>query len=347
MNIADFDYHLPSGLIAQTPIEPRDHSRLMVLSRNDGTIEHRCFRDITSFLTPGDIIVFNDSRVIPARFMGYKASTGGRVEVFLLHQIDGSVWETLVRPAKRVKAGTIIEITGDGKPETSQCLEGEVIGEGEGGIRTIRFSDATLLMKLGNIPLPPYIHSSLEDPQRYQTVYARVNGSVAAPTAGLHFTPELLDDIKAKGIEFSFVTLHVGLGTFQPVREEDPRRHRMHQEYCELNPGVASRLSRAKEEGRRIISVGTSTARVLEQAASGGGDGQLLRPFKGWTELFILPGYQFRIVDVLLTNFHLPRSTLLMLVTAFARNDLIRRAYHEAIKQRYRFYSFGDAMLII
>ena len=264
----------------------------------------------------------------------------------LLHQLDQSVWETLVKPAKRAKMRTRIEIAGNDEAGRARCLEGEVVGEREGGMRVIHFSDDALLMKLGNVPLPPYIHSELKDPERYQTVYSRVDGSIAAPTAGLHFTNGLLDDIKEKGVEVVFITLHVGLGTFQPVREGDPRRHRMHQEYCELSPDVAAQLSQAKREEKRIICVGTSTARVLEQAVTDEVDAPLLSPFKGWTDLFILPGYRFRVIDALLTNFHLPRSTLLMLVSAFAGEDFIKLAYQEAMEQRYRFYSFGDCMAI-
>ena len=346
MRTADFDYYIPPELIAQTPAEQRDHSRLMVLSRNAATVENHRFFELTDFLIPGDVMVLNDSRVIPARLLGRKAGTGGKVEVFLLRKLEKRLWETLVKPAKRLKVGARIKIYGNGEAENNHCLEGEVVKEGEEGSRVIRFSDDALLMKLGNVPLPPYIHTELEEPERYQTVYSRVSGSVAAPTAGLHFTQGMLDDIKSKGVELAFVTLHVGLGTFLPVREEDPRQHHIHEEYCELTTAVAAQLSCAKAEGRRIICVGTTSARILEQAASIATNGALMESFRGWTDFFILPGYKFRAVDVLLTNFHLPCSTLLMLVSAFAGEDFIRRAYREAIEQDYRFYSFGDAMLI-
>lgn len=347
MHTADFDYYLPQEFIAQTPIEPRDQSRLMVLSRNGGAVEHHRFFELADFLIPGDVMVFNDSRVISARLTGRKVGSGGKIEVFLLHKLEQNVWEALVKPAKRLKTGARIEIFEGGIVGAGTCLVGEVIGEKEEGVRTIRFSGDVLLMKLGIVPLPPYIHTELKDPERYQTVYSRVDGSVAAPTAGLHFTRRLLDDIKSKGVELAFVTLHVGRGTFQPVRENDPQQHHMHKEYCELNPAVAAQLSRARADGRRIICVGTTSARILEQAASIATDGVLVEPFKGWADLFILPSYRFRVVDVLLTNFHLPCSTLLMLVSAFAGGDFIKRAYQEAIEQKYRFYSFGDAMLLI
>jgi S-adenosylmethionine:tRNA ribosyltransferase-isomerase len=338
MKTSDFDYHLPPELIAQTPVEPRDHSRLMVLNRSEGSIEHHHFFEIIDYLRAGDVLVFNDSRVIPARLSGKKLDTGGRVELLLLKRLDEAVWEALVKPGKRVSVGARIEIEGGDR------VQAEVIGRGEDGIKFIRFSDETLLLQLGRVPLPPYIHRPLTDPERYQTVYARVPGSVAAPTAGLHFTPGLLDKIGQKGIYCLFVTLHVGLDSFRPVTEDDPREHHIHREYGNLSPEVAHQLSRAKAEGRRVICVGTTTVRLVEAAAQAS---KALEPFDDWVSLFALPGYEFRIVDGIITNFHLPRSTLLMLVCAFAGRAFIDKAYQEAISQQYRFYSFGDAMLIL
>jgi S-adenosylmethionine:tRNA ribosyltransferase-isomerase len=341
MKTSDFDYRLPPELIAQTPLEPRDQSRLMVLERSHGLIEHRHFSNIVDYLKPGDVLVFNDSRVIPARLKGKKAESGGKVELLLLRQLKNAVWEVLLKPAKRVAIGTKLEI-GD----SDDSISAEIVGEEEGGIRVIRFPEEMLLPKLGKIPLPPYIHTPLADTERYQTVYARVPGSVAAPTAGLHFTPQLLERIGQKGIELLFVTLHVGLDTFRPVREDDPLKHPIHKEYGIVTQEVASRLNKAKGEGRRIICVGTTTVRIIEGAAQAS-QPSALAPFEGWVSLFILPGFQFRMVDALITNFHLPRSTLLMLVAAFAGRDFIINAYEEAKSQSYRFYSFGDAMLIL
>jgi len=338
---SDFDYFLPSELIAQTPVEPRDRSRLMVLNRSDGSIEHRQFYELTDYLLAGDVLVFNDSRVIPARLIGRKVTSGGRVEILLLRQIDTGVWEALVKPGKRVSIGTRVEITANGAKVLA-----EVTGLGQDGVKLIRFSDETLLPELGKIPLPPYIHLPLTRPERYQTVYADAAGSVAAPTAGLHFTPELIERIKRKGVHCLFVTLHVGLDTFLPVREDSPLEHPIHKEYGVLSREVAGCLSQAKAEGRRIIGVGTTTVRILEEVAQASSPLQL-QPFDGWVSLFILPGYRFRMVDALITNFHLPRSTLLMLVTAFTGKGLITGAYEEAIAGKYHFYSFGDAMLIL
>ncbi len=348
MKTSDFSYSLPSELIAQTPVEPRDHSRLMVLNRSDSSIEHRRFFEIVDYLRAGDVLVFNDSRIIPARLHARKVDTGGRVELLLLRQLDGAVWEALVRPGKRVDIGTKVEITDNsvtGSGHKANVLA-EITGLGRDGIKVISFSDETLLPQLGRIPLPPYIHTPLTDPERYQTVYARAPGSVAAPTAGLHFTPELLGEIKRKGVHCLFVTLHVGLDTFRPVREDDPLNHPIHKEYGMFSQEVASQLSRAKIEGRRVVCVGTTTVRIIEEAAQAS-NASSLEPFEGWVSLFILLGYQFRMVDALITNFHLPRSTLLMLVTAFAGKDFIAQAYEEAIISHYRFYSFGDAMLIL
>jgi len=343
MKTSDFDYYLPPELIAQTPVEPRDRSRLMVLDRHSGLIEHRRFFEIADYLHAGDVLVFNDSRVIPARIKG-KKDTGGKVELLLLRRRDNAVWEALVKPGKRVGIGTRLELAGD--TDSSVKVIAEVTGLGEGGIRVISFSDEKRLLAMGAIPLPPYIHTPLADAERYQTVYARALGSAAAPTAGLHFTPRLLEQIEAKGVRLLFVTLHIGLDTFRPVREEDPRNHPIHKEYGIINQGVADELSRAKKEGRRIICAGTTTVRLVEAAAQ---DDNLDRipPFEGWVSLLALPGYRFRVASAMLTNFHLPRSTLLMLVSAFAGRDFVLSAYQEAIACGYRFYSFGDAMLIL
>jgi S-adenosylmethionine:tRNA ribosyltransferase-isomerase len=341
MRTSDFDYHLPPGLIAQTPVEPRDHSRLMVLNRSDGRVEHRRFFEVVDYLSSGDVLVFNDSRVIPAKLSGKKVDTGGRVELLLLKRLDDSVWEALVKPGKRVSIGTRVEIEGGSKTK----VLAEVIGFSEDGIKLIKFSDEALLPQLGRVPLPPYIKSPLADPERYQTVYARVLGSVAAPTAGLHFTPELLNKIEQKGVRLLFVTLHVGLDSFRPVTEDDPLKHPIHREYGSLSLEVATELSRAKTEGRRVICVGTTTVRLVEAAAQAT-KASVLEPLEGWVSLFALPGYEFRIASGMITNFHLPRSTLLMLVCAFAGKDFIDKAYREAISRQYRFYSFGDAMLV-
>ena len=348
MKTSDFDYSLPPELIAQTPVEPRDQSRLMVLNCGDSSIEHRRFFEISSYLQAGDVLVFNNSRVIPARLNGRKADSGGRVEILLLRQLKTNVWEALVKHGKRVHIGSKLEITNNsvaGNRQEAKVLA-EVVELRQNGTKVISFSDETQLPKLGKIPLPPYIRTPLTHPERYQTVYASVAGSVAAPTAGLHFTPELLGDIKQKGVRCLFITLHIGLDTFRPVREDDPLEHPISKEYGVLSQEVASQLSRAKAEGRRIICVGTTTVRIIEQLAQTS-KAPHLEPFEGWISLFILPGYQFRMVDALITNFHLPKSMLLMLVTAFAGKDFIKRAYEEAIASRYRFYSFGDAMLII
>ncbi|MFC2069101.1 tRNA preQ1(34) S-adenosylmethionine ribosyltransferase-isomerase QueA [Chloroflexota bacterium] len=348
MKTSEFDYFLPSELIAQTPIELRDHSRLMVLNRRDGTINHKRFFNLSDYLRAGDILVFNDSRVIPARLKGRKVCSGGKVEILLLRRVDAGVWEALVTPGKRVSVGSKIEIM-DGS--TDSCRLGvqvlsEITSLGQDGIKLISFSDESQLSGLGEIPLPPYIHTPLSYPERYQTVYACDEGSVAAPTAGLHFTSELINGLEMRGINCLFVTLHVGLDTFRPVREENPIEHHVYREYGELSQEVADYLSRARAEGRRIICVGTTTVRILEQVAQESNSSNI-HPFTGWVSLFILPGHRFRVVDGLITNFHLPRSTLLMLVTAFAGKDFINLAYQEAIASHYHFYSFGDAMLIL
>lgn len=341
MKTIDFDYHLSPELIAQTPVEPRDQSRLMVLDRSDSSIEHRCFYEIVEYLRSGDTLVFNSSRVIPARILGQKSDSGTKVEMLLLRRLENNVWETLVRPSKKIIVGTIIEIAnkslaGEGR------IDAEILENGEDSIRLVRFSDESLLDKVGQVPLPPYIHAPLADAERYQTVYAETDGSVAAPTAGLHFTPRLFHKLQQKGVQLAFVMLHIGLDTFRPVRVDDPRQHKIHKEYGELSPEVADMLGQVKTQGKRIIAVGTSTVRLLEAASRSG----TIQPFAGWVDLFILPGCKFHVTDAIVTNFHLPKSTLLMLVSAFAGKEFILQAYEEAKRLDYRFYSFGDAMLI-
>ena len=344
MKTSDFDYTLPKSFIAQSPIEPRDHSRLLVLDRKDGSIEHHNFYDIVNYLVPGDVMVFNDSRVIPARIKGRRLGSGGAVEILLLRRLETNLWEALVKPAKRLNTGAQVEIPTDGKSD--KPVIANITEASKEGIRTVRFSDEKALLTAGEMPLPPYIHTHLEDQERYQTVYSRVTGSAAAPTAGLHFTTELLKKIENKGIRCLFTTLHVGLDTFRPVNEEDPKKHAIYREYGVISEEVVEELNRARREGRRIICVGTTSVRLIEQAALYS-DGEEIQPFDGWVSLFILPGHRFQMVDALITNFHLPRSTLLMLVTAFGGRELINKVYREAIEKKYRFYSFGDAMLIL
>ena len=348
MKTSDFDYQLPSELIAQTPIEPRDHSRLMVLNRGNGSIRHGRFFEIIDYLRDGDVLVYNESRVIPARLKGRRAGSGGAVEILLLRRLDENVWEALVRPARRLQIGSRVEIKRDNSTiyAPGQEITAEITGEGEGGIRVISLSNEVMLLDAGEMPLPPYIHTPLAEPERYQTVYARVTGSVAAPTAGLHFTPELLKEMQGRGLQCLFVTLHVGLDTFRPVKEDNPLEHNIYREYGVLSRESAEALSQAKREGRRIFCVGTTTVRLVEQAAQASHPNDI-EPFEGWVDLFILPGHRFRMTDAMITNFHLPKSTLLMLVTAVGGHDLINKAYREAIARRYRFYSFGDAMLIL
>ncbi len=345
MKTGDFDYFLPPQLIAQTPIEPRDKSRLMAVNRRDGSMQNSVLADLGNYLEKGDVLVFNDSRVIPARLNGSKVDTGGRVEVLLLHHNGNGEWESLVRPGKRVGIGTRIEITADSASGNRKSVLAEVTGIKEDGIKLVRFSDEEELLALGSMPLPPYIKTPLAEPERYQTVYAVEPGSAAAPTAGLHFTRQLLNGLQKQGIECLFTTLHIGLDTFRPVNEEDPQQHPIHREYAVIGKEAADKLNLARKEGRRIICVGTTTVRLLEYAARI--SDREIEPFRGWVDLFILPGYDFRITDGLVTNFHLPRSTLLMLVAAFAGQELIKKAYRKAIEEKYRFYSFGDCMLII
>ena len=308
------------------------------MDRQTGSINHRRFYEIIEFLRAGDVLVFNESRVIPARLFGKKANTGGKIEILLLLRTGDGVWEALVKPGKRVSQGTVIVFSSD-----STLFNAEIIGQKEGGIKVLRFSEERLIMKAGQIALPPYIHRPLLNAERYQTIYSRDEGSVAAPTAGLHFTPALFQAIREKSVICVPITLHVGLDTFQPVREEDPRTHTIHREYAIMDTATASAISQAKQDGRRVICVGTTAVRTVEHVAS---LGMPLKPFAGWVDLFILPGHRFLAVDSLITNFHLPETTLLMLVCAFAGKDLIDKSYAAAIKENYRFYSFGDAMLI-
>ncbi len=338
MKLSDFMYDLPEERIAQTPVEPRDHSRLMVLHRNSGEIEHRHFYDIIDYLNPGDVLVINETRVIPARLYGQRP-TGGAVEVLLLKQLGPKRWETLVRPGKKLRPGAQV-IFGDGR------LTGRVLENTDVGGRVVEFecegSFEAALDALGEMPLPPYIHEKLRDRDRYQTVYAKQDGSAAAPTAGLHFTPELLERIRAKGVEIVPVLLHVGLGTFRPVKVENVEDHEMHSEYFEVSEAAAARVNAARDRGNRIIAVGTTSVRTLESAAR---DGRLTAT-RGDTNIFIKPGYRFQLVDALITNFHLPGSTLIMLVSALYDREKILEAYQLAVDMEYRFFSFGDAMLI-
>ena len=347
MKTGDFDYSLPAELIAQAPVEPRDQARLMVLNRDDGSLGHHRFFEVLDYLQTGDVLVFNDTRVIPARLNGRKVGTGGRLEILLLRWLSPNVWEALVRPGKRVKVGSKIEVTDNSSADARQDFRvtAEIIGLGEGGVRVMKFTDETLLFELGRIALPPYINVPLKNQGRYQTVYADADGSIAAPTAGLHFTTSLINEIRDKGVHCIFVTLHVGLDAFRPVREDNPLEHPIHEEYGVLSQEVANRLSQAKTEGRRIICVGTTTVRLVEAAVQASSPAHM-KSFQGWVDLFILPGYHFQITDGLITNFHLPRSTLLMLVSAFGGRGFITRAYRVAIDRKYRFYSFCDAMLI-
>ncbi|GAJ38203.1 tRNA preQ1(34) S-adenosylmethionine ribosyltransferase-isomerase QueA [Saccharococcus caldoxylosilyticus] len=342
MKIDLFDFELPEELIAQTPLPNRDASRLMVLNKKTGEIHHETFRNIISYLREGDCLVLNDTRVMPARLYGEKTDTGANIEVLLLKQLEGDRWETLVKPAKRVKVGT--EITfGDGR------LKAVCVDTLEHGGRVLEFSYQGIfyevLEQLGEMPLPPYIKEKLEDPERYQTVYAREVGSAAAPTAGLHFTKPLLDDIRAKGVHIAFITLHVGLGTFRPVSVENIEEHDMHAEFYQMPGETAQLLNEVRQQGGRIIAVGTTSTRTLETIATRH-DGKFVAE-SGWTDIFIYPGYEFKGIDGLVTNFHLPKSTLIMLVSALAGRENILHAYHVAVKERYRFFSFGDAMLII
>ena len=339
MRTADFDYALPPELIAQRPIEPRDHARLLVTRRGDGSLEHRRFFDLPALLEPGDLLVANDSRVIPARLRTRK-STGGAVELLLLRRTEAGWWLTLARPSRRLRPGTIVSVEGGGR-----VYEIEIGARLDDGLFEARLEDEALIAACGEAPLPPYIHEPLADPERYQTVYAREEGSAAAPTAGLHFTPRLMERLAARGVDVAYVTLHVGLDTFRPVEADDPREHHIHTEYAVLPPETARAITRAREHAGRVVAVGTTSVRVLESAARGSSGS--VEAYRSDTGLMILPGHEFHLVDAMITNFHLPRSTLLMLVSAFAGKDLIDAAYAEAVRERYRFYSFGDAMLLL
>ena len=340
MQLTDFYYDLPEELIAQDPLEKRSDSRLMVVGREDGQIEHKHFYDIIDYLNPGDCLVINDTKVIPARLMGVKEETGASIEVLLLKRKEEKVWETLVKPGKKMKVGAMVSF-GDG------LLVGEVIDIVEEGNRLIRFEYEgiweELLDQLGQMPLPPYITHQLKDKNRYQTVYAKHEGSAAAPTAGLHFTTELLEQIQKKGVEIAHVTLHVGLGTFRPVKVDNILEHHMHSEFYVIEQEAADKINAAKKRGNQIISVGTTSTRTIESVADENGQ---LRAASGWTDIFIYPGYKFKVVDSLITNFHLPESTLLMLVSALSSREKMLHAYEVAVKERYRFFSFGDAMFI-
>ena len=361
MKTSDFDYNLPPEFIAQTPVEPRDSSRLLVLKRDTGTLEHAIFRDIGQYLHPGDLLVINRTRVIPARLFARKP-TGGRVEILLLRHEDLLTWECLVG-GKGLAAGARLTVeSGDsrrrdssGSPQFGPTemmredfgLHAEIVEVLDGSHRRLRFSEPIepYFPKVGHVPLPPYIHEPLKDPERYQTVYAREPGSAAAPTAGLHFTPRLMDELKSQGVSFAEVTLHVGLDTFAPVTEDNPEEHQIHTEWCEVPPGTVDALTQTHQSGGRIIAVGTTSVRTLESAAKSGNAS--LVSFSGPTSLYILPGYRFKLVDAMITNFHLPKSTLIMLVSAFAGRERILHAYEVAMQEHYRFYSFGDAMLLI
>lgn len=340
MKTDDFDFYLPEELIAQTPLEKRDSSRLLVLDKETGEINHRHFTDIIDYMEKGDTLVLNDTKVMPARLYGVKEETGAVIEVLLLKAEGDNVWECLTKPAKRIKEGTIISF-GDGKLK-AECIE--VLDE---GIRKFKLEYKGILYEildeLGEMPLPPYIHEKLNDKDRYQTVYAKNIGSAAAPTAGLHFTNDLLKKVKEKGVNIVYITLHVGLGTFRPVNVEDVTKHKMHSEYYVMNEDVADLLNNTRKNGHKIIAVGTTSTRTLETIMSLYGE---FKACSGWTDIFIYPGYEFKGIDYLITNFHLPKSTLVMLVSALAGKDNIMRAYEEAVKEKYRFFSFGDSMII-
>ena len=340
MKTSDFNYDLPPELIAPTPLERRDGSRLLVLDRETGAMEHRHFYDLPEYLHPGDCLVLNDSRVLPARLLGHRVPSGGAVEVLLLQDKGDGVWECLTRPGKKTQPGTELSF-GDGE------LTATVVGALDGGNKLVQFHYEGIFLevleRLGKMPLPPYIKEELEDGERYQTVYSRVNGSAAAPTAGLHFTREMLDSIAAMGVNIAYVTLHVGLGTFRPVKADEITEHHMHSEFCMISAETAALLNRTRAAGGRIICVGTTSCRTLESFAN---DDGTFEEKSGWTDIFIYPGYRFKAMDALITNFHLPESTLIMLVSAFAGREHVLKAYEEAVRERYRFFSFGDCMLI-
>lgn len=340
MKVEEFDYYLPEELIAQKPLEKRDESRLMVLNKDNGKIEQGIFRDIVDYLDEGDLLVLNNSKVIPARLFGKKIPTGTDIEVLLLNEVDTDLWEVLVKPGRRVKKGVKISF--------ADKMTAETIDFTEFGGRLMRFEyDGDfdeILDELGKLPLPPYIHNELDEPERYQTVYAKNRGSVAAPTAGLHFTPELFKKLRSKGIQTAYLTLHVGLGTFRPVKVDDVESHKMHSEYYQLDEETANLINETKANNKRVVAVGTTSTRTLEAIASERGK---IEAVKGWTDIFIYPGYEFKVIDALITNFHLPKSTLMMLISALAGKDYVMSAYKKAVEERYRFFSLGDAMLIL
>lgn len=340
LKVTDFDFYLPEELIAQHPLEQRDEARLMLLDKETGEIEHKIFKDIVDYLQPGDCLVLNDTRVLPARLIGGKEGTGGKMEFLLLKRTDKDTWETLVKPGKRAQIGSRFVF---GNEE----LKAEVVGMGEEGSRIVKFEYEGIfeevLDRLGQMPLPPYITEKLDDKEMYQTVYSKEQGSAAAPTAGLHFTKELLEQIKEKGVNIAFLTLHVGLGTFRPVKVENILEHNMHSEYYCMSKATADIINRTKESGKNVIAVGTTSCRTLETI---GDENGRVREQSGWTDIFIYPGYKYKIVDKLITNFHLPQSTLIMLVSALAGRENVMKAYDLAVKERYRFFSFGDAMFI-
>ncbi len=340
LHTSDFNYELPLEYIAQTPIEPRDASRLMVINRRTGEIAHTIFRQVGDYLRPGDLLVINQTRVIPARLYARKLPTGGFVELLLLRRLDERTWETLVR-GKHLRIGSRLQV--------EEGPQAEILAVLDGPRRTVLFAQPIepYLNRAGHVPLPPYIHTPLVDPERYQTVYAQLPGSAAAPTAGLHFTPALMAALESQDVTFVTVTLHVGLDTFAPVTGSNPAQHLIHTEWCQVTPQAASLINQAHQQGRRIVAVGTTSVRTLESAACLGGSQEIIKPFEGATGLYILPGYSFRVVDAMITNFHLPRSTLIMLVSAFAGRECVLAAYQIAKELRYRFYSFGDAMLIL
>ena len=340
MKTSDFYYELPEELIAQTPLEHRDHSRLLTLNRETGKTGHHHFYELPEFLKPGDCLVLNNSRVIPARLLGHREPTGGAVELLLLKDLGDNTWECLAKPGRKCRIGTELSF-GDGR------LTAKVMGDGDDGKKLVQFFFTgiflAVLAELGKMPLPPYIREELEDGERYQTVYSKINGSAAAPTAGLHFTPELLQQIEENGVRLAYVTLHVGLGTFRPVKADEITDHHMHSEFCEISQETADILNETRRQGGRIVCVGTTSCRTIESLAN---DNGTFVERSGWTEIFIYPGYRFKAMDALVTNFHLPESTLVMLVSAFAGREHVLAAYAEAVKERYRFFSFGDAMFI-
>ena len=341
MKRQDFYYELPEELIAQDPLENRESSRLLVLDKRSGAISHHIFREITDYLNPGDCLVINDTKVIPARLIGEKEGTGAKIEILLLKRRENNIWETLVKPGRKARPGTKVSF-GNG------LLTGEILEIAEEGNRLVQFTYEGIfeevLDRLGQMPLPPYITHQLKDKSRYQTVYARHSGSAAAPTAGLHFTPELLQTIEDKGINIARVTLHVGLGTFRPVKAEEITEHHMHSEFYQIDESAAEEINRAKEGGHKVVCVGTTSCRTIESAADENGH---LEAGSGWTDIFIYPGYRFKMLDSLITNFHLPESTLIMLVSALAGREHVLKAYEEAVRESYRFFSFGDAMLVV